>query len=136
MFKIIYFFNYQLFISLSIIYNNKRGNNKKIFINDVISRIFIEFALFILIYDSYFLYDYNTKLYYLIYYMNPITSHGLIKILMTVYYYFFIFRSLYFIWLNYLCFYKPFFLLNDKLAKICLKFFNINLSGISIKIMV
>ena len=115
-------------ISFSIKDNNKRGNNKKMFINDVISRIFIELALFIMIYDSYFLYDYNTKLYYLIYYMSPISSYGLKKI----YNYITIFSSLdLYILLGsiYLVFYNPFFLLSEKFAKICPKFFNKNLSG-------
>ena len=120
--RLFMFFIMGCIIYFSINDNHKRGNNKKMFVNDVISRILIQISISVIIYDTYLLYDYNTKLYYLFSYMSSITSYGTTKIY--EYITIFSFLDLYILFaLTFLFFYNPFFLLSEKLSKICPKLF-------------
>ena len=87
------------------------------FKSDLIVRTVIEIVIFILIYDTYLIFDYDRTYFNLLIYVNPITNMGIKKIInnieMFIYLDFFI--------LGILCFvgiFNPFFLLSETIAKI------------------
>ena len=67
-------------IYISIKTNDRRINNKKIFRQDIINRVFIEFGYFVLTFDSLYIYSCNSRIYYLLFYISSITSLGAKKV--------------------------------------------------------
>ena len=105
-----------LIILFSIKENNKRGYNIKMFRRDIIIRIILEIGMFLTLYNSFYLFLNNKKIYYLLFHISPITSLGTKKIFnnITLFYLldFYIICILIF-----LLFFNPFFLLSGKIAK-------------------
>ncbi len=103
-------------IYLSIKTNDRRINNKKIFRQDIINRVFIEFGYFVLTFDSLYIYSCNSRIYYLLFYVSSITSLGAKKVYYNVS--LFSFLDLYICCGTiFLIFYNPFFFLSEKFAK-------------------
>lgn len=106
-----------IFVSLSMKNNEKRGGNNKMFKSDLIVRSVIEIVIFILIYDTYLIFDYGRTYFNLLNYVSPITKMGIKKIINNIE----MFMFLDFFILGILCFvciFNPFFLLSETIAKI------------------
>ena len=103
-------------IYLSIKTNDRRVNNKKIFRQDIINRVLIEFGYIVLFFDSLYLYSCNSRIYYLLFYVSPITGLGAKKVYFNIS--LFTFLDIYICCgVVFLIFYNPFFFLCEKIAK-------------------